>query len=154
MKRPLHSAATDAPVARADSRLAGIPVISYDEDDDRPRREDLTYGETIFNRGVVPLPRFIHSPQEDAEDLVGGLAQVLPIASQCFSVGLTPSPVAASAVRLGEAHPRFQALTHSRRDCTESPADRRVLSPALCARGSLANEAPGSVRQHGRAEVD
>jgi hypothetical protein len=59
MKRPLHKATTDAPVARADSRLAGIPVISYDEDDDRPRREDLTYGETIFNRGVVPLPRFV-----------------------------------------------------------------------------------------------
>jgi hypothetical protein len=35
-----------------------MPVISHDEDE-CPRREDLTYAETIFNRGVVPLPRFL-----------------------------------------------------------------------------------------------
>jgi hypothetical protein len=33
-------------------------VVSYD-DDGRPSREDMSYGETIFNRGVVRLPRFL-----------------------------------------------------------------------------------------------
>jgi hypothetical protein len=58
MKRPDRSTKTEAPAAPPESRLAGVPVISHD-DDDRPSREDLTYGETIFNRSVVPLPRFL-----------------------------------------------------------------------------------------------
>ena len=58
MKRPSRDPKVELPPAAADSRLAGIPVITHDEDE-RPRREDLSYGETIFNRGVVPLPRFL-----------------------------------------------------------------------------------------------
>jgi hypothetical protein len=45
----------DAP---SESRLSGVRAMSFD-DDDRPSREDRTYGETIFNRAVVPLPRFL-----------------------------------------------------------------------------------------------
>ena len=33
-------------------------VISHDEDE-RPSREDRSYGETMFNRATVPLPRFL-----------------------------------------------------------------------------------------------
>jgi hypothetical protein len=58
MKRPGRSTKTEAPAARPDSRLGGLPGISHD-DDERPSREDMTYGETIFNRSVVPLPRFL-----------------------------------------------------------------------------------------------
>jgi hypothetical protein len=58
LKRPGRSTETEAPAARPDSRLGGLPVISHD-DDERPSREDMTYGETIFNRSVVPLPRFL-----------------------------------------------------------------------------------------------
>jgi hypothetical protein len=32
--------------------------------DDRPNREDLAYGQTIFTRGVVPLPRFLTGTKE------------------------------------------------------------------------------------------
>ena len=39
-------------------RLSGVRVVSYD-DDGRPSREDMSYGETIFNRGAVRLPRFL-----------------------------------------------------------------------------------------------
>jgi hypothetical protein len=42
----------------AGGRLTGVRPLSLD-DDERPSREDLTYGETIFNRAVVPLPRFL-----------------------------------------------------------------------------------------------
>ena len=59
MKSPGRSTKTEAPAARPDSRLTGVPVISHDDDDERPSREDMAYGETIFNRSVVPLPRFL-----------------------------------------------------------------------------------------------
>jgi hypothetical protein len=50
---------TKAPLAPpADARLSGVRALAHD-DDERPSREDLTYGETIFNRGVVPLPKFL-----------------------------------------------------------------------------------------------
>jgi hypothetical protein len=39
-------------------KLSRIRPFEHDEDE-RPRREDLTYGETIFNRAPVPLPRFL-----------------------------------------------------------------------------------------------
>ena len=39
-------------------KLGRVRSMPHDEDD-RPTREDRTYGETIFNRGVVPLPRFL-----------------------------------------------------------------------------------------------
>ena len=55
-KRPKPAAAT--PPAPSESRLGGVRALAHDEDE-RPSREDRTYGETIFNRGVVPLPRFL-----------------------------------------------------------------------------------------------
>ena len=54
-KRP--KPATPSP-PEAPSRLGGVRALAHDEDE-RPSREDRTYGETIFNRGVVPLPRFL-----------------------------------------------------------------------------------------------
>jgi hypothetical protein len=39
-------------------RLSGVRAVSHDEDE-RPSREDRSYGETIFNRAAVPLPRFL-----------------------------------------------------------------------------------------------
>jgi hypothetical protein len=39
-------------------KLSRVPPIAHDEDE-RPRREDLTYGQTIFTRPPVPLPRFL-----------------------------------------------------------------------------------------------
>ncbi|HKG65667.1 MAG TPA: hypothetical protein VKB28_16480 [Solirubrobacteraceae bacterium] len=43
---------------QAAGRLGGVRSLAHDEDE-RPSREDRTYGETIFNRGVVPLPKFL-----------------------------------------------------------------------------------------------
>jgi hypothetical protein len=48
----------EPPPQPAESRLGGVRALAHD-DDERPSREDRTYGETIFNRGVVPLPRFL-----------------------------------------------------------------------------------------------
>jgi hypothetical protein len=49
---PTPSAPDNAP------RLSGIPRLPHDEDE-RPSREDLSYGKTIFTRPVVPLPRWL-----------------------------------------------------------------------------------------------
>ena len=43
---------------QSQGRLDGVRSLAHDEDE-RPSREDRTYGETIFTRGVVPLPRFL-----------------------------------------------------------------------------------------------
>ena len=37
-------------------KLSHVPAIAHDEDE-APSREDKTYGETIFNRTPVPLPK-------------------------------------------------------------------------------------------------
>jgi hypothetical protein len=39
-------------------KLGRVRSMPHDEDD-RPSREDRTYGETIFTRPAVPLPRFL-----------------------------------------------------------------------------------------------
>jgi hypothetical protein len=39
-------------------KLSQIRPIAHD-DDERPSREDRDYGQTIFTRGTVPLPRFL-----------------------------------------------------------------------------------------------
>ena len=57
-QRRQSSSVETAPAAATQDRLGGVRVVRLD-DDERPSREDLTYGETIFNRGVVPLPRFL-----------------------------------------------------------------------------------------------
>jgi hypothetical protein len=54
-KRPKSA---EPPPQPAESRLGGVRALAHDEDE-RPSREDRTYGETIFTRGVVPLPRFL-----------------------------------------------------------------------------------------------
>jgi hypothetical protein len=41
-------------------KLGRTRPLAHDEDE-RPRREDRAYGETIFNRAPVPLPRFLRS---------------------------------------------------------------------------------------------
>jgi hypothetical protein len=46
------------PPAPFERRLSGIRSLAHHEDE-RPSREDLTSGETIFNRAVVPLPRWL-----------------------------------------------------------------------------------------------
>jgi hypothetical protein len=38
-------------------KLSRIPTLPHDEDE-RPRREERDYGQTIFSRPPVPLPRF------------------------------------------------------------------------------------------------
>ena len=50
--------AESPPPQPSESRLGGVRALAHD-DDERPSREDRSYGETIFNRGVVPLPRFL-----------------------------------------------------------------------------------------------
>jgi hypothetical protein len=54
-KRPKPAA---PPQPQPERRLDGIRPLAHDEDE-RPSREDRSYGETIFTRGVVPLPRFL-----------------------------------------------------------------------------------------------
>jgi hypothetical protein len=39
-------------------KLSRIRPVAHDEDE-RPRREDREYGQTIFTRPPVPLPRFL-----------------------------------------------------------------------------------------------
>jgi hypothetical protein len=42
----------------ANERLSKMRPMAHDEDE-RPSREDRGYGETIFTRPPVPLPRFL-----------------------------------------------------------------------------------------------
>ena len=54
------------PSADADeggARLGGIAPMSHDEDD-RPRREDMDYGQTIFTRPPVSLPRWLRGSKD------------------------------------------------------------------------------------------
>jgi hypothetical protein len=46
------------PAPDSASRLSGVPRLKHDEDE-RPSREDVNYGQTIFTRPVVPLPRWL-----------------------------------------------------------------------------------------------
>jgi hypothetical protein len=39
-------------------KLSHVPSMPHDEDE-RPSREDLNYGSTIFTRPAVPMPRFL-----------------------------------------------------------------------------------------------
>jgi hypothetical protein len=40
-------------------KLSHVRPLGLDDDDERPSREDRDYGQTIFTRGTVPLPRFL-----------------------------------------------------------------------------------------------
>ena len=57
-RRRSHSESPTGLVGDHADKLSRIRPLAHDEDE-RPRREDLTYGETIFNRAPVPLPRFL-----------------------------------------------------------------------------------------------
>lgn len=41
-----------------DDKLSHVRPIAHDEDE-RPNREDMDYGSTMFTRPPVPLPRFL-----------------------------------------------------------------------------------------------
>ena len=45
-------------------KLSKIPRLAHDEDE-RPSREDREYGQTIFTRPTVPLPRFLRGRKKD-----------------------------------------------------------------------------------------
>jgi hypothetical protein len=47
------------PAEPSESRLTGVRPMAHDDEDERPSREDRTYGETIFTRPTVPLPRIL-----------------------------------------------------------------------------------------------
>ena len=44
-------------------RLSGVRAVSHDEDE-CPSREDRAYGETIFNRAAVPVPRILRGKRK------------------------------------------------------------------------------------------
>jgi hypothetical protein len=44
-------------------KLSHVSPFAHDEDE-RPSREDMDYGSTIFNRPPVPLPRFLRSAKK------------------------------------------------------------------------------------------
>jgi hypothetical protein len=46
------------PAPETASRLGGIRGLPHD-DDERPSREDADYGQTIFTREPIPLPRWL-----------------------------------------------------------------------------------------------
>ena len=48
----------ESPPQAAPRRLDGVRSLAHDEDE-RPSREDRTYGETIFTRPPVPLPKVL-----------------------------------------------------------------------------------------------
>jgi hypothetical protein len=50
-------------------KLSRIPPLLRDEDE-RPSREDREYGQTIFTRPPVPLPRFLRRGKkgQDGQD--------------------------------------------------------------------------------------
>jgi hypothetical protein len=54
MERPKDKPGDAAPT----DRLSKVRPMAHDEDE-RPSREDRGYGETIFTRPPVPLPRFL-----------------------------------------------------------------------------------------------
>jgi hypothetical protein len=61
MKRPFRNkSAPEAPAEPAAGRTDAVSRIRhFTEDDDRPSREDRNYGQTIFTRPPVPLPRLL-----------------------------------------------------------------------------------------------
>lgn len=58
MKRRRESEPPAPAADEAVGKLGHMPSIAHD-DDERPSREDMNYGSTIFTRPAVPLPRFL-----------------------------------------------------------------------------------------------
>ena len=73
MKNPMSrsryepSGPPGGPADRSEDRFGGIPRLPHDEDE-RPSREDRAFGETIFNRTLVPLPGFLRRNKRKARD--------------------------------------------------------------------------------------
>jgi hypothetical protein len=70
MRRHRHSdddAEPPRPTSDQTDKLAGVPPVAHD-DDERPSREDRSYGSTIFNRLPVPLPRFLTGGKKRPRD--------------------------------------------------------------------------------------
>ena len=58
MRKRTEPSAESQPQPDPGSRLGGVRALAHD-DDERPSREDRTYGETIFTRPPVPLPKVL-----------------------------------------------------------------------------------------------
>jgi hypothetical protein len=56
-------AAPAGPAEESRDRLTGMKPLAHD-DDERPRREDLNYGQTLFTRSPVPLPRWLRGRKQ------------------------------------------------------------------------------------------
>jgi len=69
MRRHRRSEHAEPPRPTSDQRdkLAGVPPLAHD-DDERPSREDRSYGTTIFTRLPVPLPRFLTGAKKRPRD--------------------------------------------------------------------------------------
>ncbi|HTE59259.1 MAG TPA: hypothetical protein VK631_02855 [Solirubrobacteraceae bacterium] len=69
MRRHRHSDHAEPPRPAGDQtdKLAGVRPLAHD-DDERPSREDRSYGSTIFNRLPVPLPRFLTGAKKRSRD--------------------------------------------------------------------------------------
>ena len=58
MRKRTEPPAEPQPASEPASRLGGVRALAHD-DDERPSREDRSYGETIFTRPPVPLPKVL-----------------------------------------------------------------------------------------------
>ena len=58
MRKRTEPPVESPPQPESEGRLGGVRALAHD-DDERPSREDRTYGETIFTRPPVPLPKVL-----------------------------------------------------------------------------------------------
>ena len=58
MRKHTQPSVESPPQPEPEGRLGGVRALAHD-DDERPSREDRTYGETIFTRPPVPLPKVL-----------------------------------------------------------------------------------------------
>jgi hypothetical protein len=58
VKKPQAPKPPTTTTSKTASRLGGVRGLPHD-DDERPSGEDIDYGQTIFTRETVPLPRWL-----------------------------------------------------------------------------------------------
>jgi len=58
MRKRTQPSVESPPQPEPEGRLGGVRALAHD-DDERPSREDRSYGETIFTRPPVPLPKVL-----------------------------------------------------------------------------------------------
>jgi hypothetical protein len=63
VKKPSRRPSAAVTTAAPPDRLSGIPRVAHDEDE-RQSAQDRDYGQTIFTRGTVPLPRFLRGKKK------------------------------------------------------------------------------------------